>query len=510
MIRALVTRDIVAVVAGKHVDDARAVVAAHHVHQRVEEGLRVILVERGKILFNRAGILPAHQEGNQRLAQRIVHHAVERIAEHIGAHRAVGNLVAGVLPHLAEHSRLRINGLDLAAQLAQELHRQLIRHVKAPAAGALTHPVLHHGVFAAQDILAEILVHFIDVGQRAEAPPALVVVRPVFEGEPLLVRGFRVAVRADLFAVRAAAVEIYAVAAHVGKHAVEHNADAHRLRFLAELAQLLFIAEHRVDLHIVARVVFMVGSRGKDRVEVDHAHAHILQIGQLLADALKVAAEEVVREVIAVVRYVQPRHLVPVFMALDLFIHVILGVHQRVRALAMEETVHHDLIHHAVVHPFRRLIRRVVHGDLEIDRAAHTPLAAAGIIRRAKRMQHAVRGDLKAIPEQAGLVAHLDLRLIIALALPCAERAHRVILLRPVPCTQLYAVRLAAVNHGDAQAYLRPCGQRPLREAIKRVSGVMRENHGNTPSIISCAAPSSENSLKRRAPGFLSVIRSML
>ena len=40
------------------------------------------------------------------------------------------------------------------------------------------------------------------------------------EGEPFEIRRMRVAVRADVFAVRAATVKIEAVVADVGKHAV--------------------------------------------------------------------------------------------------------------------------------------------------------------------------------------------------------------------------------------------------------------------------------------------------
>ena len=154
---------------------------------------------------------------------------------------------------------------------------------------------------------------------------------------------------------------------------------------------------------------------------------------------------------------------------------------QRVRALAVIETVHHDLIHDAVAHPRRRRVAGIVDRDLEIrSGAAHAALAAAGFVRRAQTQAAAVRaGGLKAVPVQAGRLADRHLHLIKALPVLCAQRPHREALLFSVPYAQVQALRLARSGNGHAKANLRPRRQCPQGEAIERVCGVMLKNHGD-------------------------------
>ena len=278
--------------------------------------------------------------------------------------------------------------------------------------------------------------------------------------------------------MRAAAVEIHAVVADVGEHAVEHHADAELARLLAQRAQRLFVAKHRVDAHVVAGVVFVVGAPLEDRVKVEHGHAQLLEVGKLLAHALEGTAVEVVGEVVAVFGDVEEGHLVPLFVEHDVLPG--LGVEKRVRPLAPEEAVDHDLVHHALVHPAGRRVVGVIDGDLEALLAAHPPLAAARVVvRRAEHDALPVHHRLKPVPIQAGRRAHGDLRLVIALAVAQAERAHREAMLLAVPHAQLDALQRLPAHGGKPQAHLRAGGKRPLREAVKAFQGVMLKNHGS-------------------------------
>ena len=51
-------------------------------------------------------------------------------------------------------------------------------------------------------------------------------------------------------------------------------------------------AEMRIDMLIILAVVFMTGRGDKDRIQVQHLNAEILQVIQLIDDALQIAAVE--------------------------------------------------------------------------------------------------------------------------------------------------------------------------------------------------------------------------
>ena len=61
--------------------------------------------------------------------------------------------------------------------------------------------------------------------------------------------------------------------AAVVEHAIEDDAHAARVTRVEELAQRIVAAEERVDLEVVVRVVAVVGSRRKDRREVERGNA---------------------------------------------------------------------------------------------------------------------------------------------------------------------------------------------------------------------------------------------
>ncbi len=58
--------------------------------------------------------------------------------------------------------------------------------------------------------------------------------------------------------------------------------------------QAVVAAEKRVDVVIVVRVITMIGSRSKDRVEVQRRDSQILQVIEILGDPIQIAAFETV------------------------------------------------------------------------------------------------------------------------------------------------------------------------------------------------------------------------
>ena len=148
----------------------------------------------------------------------------------------------------------------------------------------------------------------------------------------------------------------------------------------------------------------------------------------------------------------------------------VLGVGQRVRALTMEKAIDHDLVHHALAHPFRRIIIGVIYGDLKALFAAHYAFAASGMIRRcAQDDMLAVKLCLKPIPQKPRLLAYADLRLVYRLAVVHTQQAHRIAMLAAVPHAQLNIRRFLRVFYAKTQAHLPACGNRACRFTIKSI-----------------------------------------
>ena len=273
--------------------------------------------------------------------------------------------------------------------------------------------------------------------------------------------------------IAAVAVEVAAVVAHVREHAVEHHANAHRARVPAQARKVLLRAEHRVDLPVVARVVLVVGARPEDRVEVEHRHAQVAQVRQLLTHALQIAAEKVARQPVAVVRDGAVGALIPVRM----HAHVVALSQQAAVRHAVVKAVDHDLVHHALAHPARRVIGGIAHRDLigvRIALQAH----AAQVVRRV-----AVQDGLlpllyaKAVPHQARMIACLDLRLVQISALLRAQHAHRVAGLGPVPRAHEDEVGRLIRLHAQADAHALAAAHGAKRPAIERIPAVVIQSH---------------------------------
>ena len=318
----------------------RPVMAAQQVHQRIKEGGGVVFLQGANLAHHLARGEFMRQKADQYIPQGVVHHAVHGIAQHIAAHVAIGHFVAGVFPYLAQQHRVLILRQDGLAQFTQEGHGQLVRHIQPPAAGAGPDPVAGDAVLT-HDELAVAGVGLVDFRQRGNAPPTGVLIGEVFKMIPGVIDRILALVGASRGVV-AVAVEVQAVLTRMAEHAVQQYLDAHLLGVRAQALEVLLIAQHRVNRHIIARVIAVVGARLENGVQIQHRNPQVLQIGQFFADALQVAAKEVQRPVIpgAQIRG-DERRLVP---------HL---VHDAVlplahRQLAAIKAVREDLVHDAL------------------------------------------------------------------------------------------------------------------------------------------------------------------
>src|SRR5512133_357180 len=89
------------------------------------------------------------------------------------------------------------------------------------------------------------------------------------------------------------AIEVRAIRRHVVEHTIENQPDTQLLCVLRQVVPVFLLAEIRIDMQIVLRVVTVVRSGVEDGVHVDRVYSERLEITKLLVDALQVAAKVV-------------------------------------------------------------------------------------------------------------------------------------------------------------------------------------------------------------------------
>ena len=248
-------------------------------------------------------------------------------------------------------------GLYRLADALDEIVGQFVRHVQPKAAGPAGEPGVDDAALAADELLVGgvVLPH---LGQGLEAPPAAVAAG-VFGVEvvPAAVGAVGVVVGPAL-AVAALPVEVEAVRPGVAEHAVQNDADALFLRLPAEQGELLVGAQQGVGVQIVGGVVAVVRVGLEDGVQVDPGDPQLLQIAELFADALKIAAKVVQVQLAAL--------LVGPEVGLALLVGPVDPVgkgHHRVGP-ALEKAVGENLIHHPASQGLRGGKVRLVDGEL--------------------------------------------------------------------------------------------------------------------------------------------------
>ncbi len=158
---------------GQRGQGAHRVVAANQVERGSLGGRRVMLAQCFQEMVHPFGGKLAGQEADQGLLERVAHHMVVGAAEQKIAVAAVTDLVAGILPDLAEQDGVIPLSTDSQAKLPEEAVRQFVGHIQAPARRAQTEPMSGDPV-RASDFLPVGQVMLVDTGQIGKTPPGIV------------------------------------------------------------------------------------------------------------------------------------------------------------------------------------------------------------------------------------------------------------------------------------------------------------------------------------------------
>ncbi len=423
--------------------------AAQQVKRLVEGLVRVVLAQLLEAIGKLVGANAAAQEVKDPGAEGIIHRGVQLFALEVVAQLAVGQLVGGVLPDLADKHAVGTLGHHGGLDLGDELVGKLVGHVKAPAARAQAHPLANNAVLAANELVVVLGVG-VERGHVLVAPPAGVGI-VVVEAKPVAVRGL-LAVDVGLpgadLGIVAVAVEVDRIAPAVVEDAVQDDGDAAGLGRRAQVREVLLGAQHGIDAQVVGRVVAVVAVGREDRVEVDDRNAQALQVVELLGHALEGPAVEVPAsnaQVIGRDARVRGRGI-PVLDqgALHAVQRLVeSGRRALLPILAASKAVGEDLVDHGVLVPVELGRAGLKDRDLERGRLA----VGEGALARGPALVGAVAphgsvGGLKveAVPHQAragrrvvrlkaqvvalGLAAHLD-KLFAGLVGPDAQGAER-------------------------------------------------------------------------------------
>ena len=254
--------------------DPGRVVGAQNVQGAVKGGPGIVLPDDLHGVPEDGGVA-APQPVQGRRPEGIVHQPVGLAAQQIPPALAVGDLVAAVLPHLAQQEAVGLLLVHGTANFGNEVVRQLVGHVQPPAGGPLPQPVPHHGVSVPDDEPAIAVRRLLHRRQGPDAPPGVVILRPGVEGVPIIILGLPALGRPQL-RIESLGVEIPAVAAGVVEHPVQHHPDAPAPGLPAQGAEVLLGAQHGVNAPVVRRVVPVVAVGLKNRTQVQRTYSHTL------------------------------------------------------------------------------------------------------------------------------------------------------------------------------------------------------------------------------------------
>ena len=258
---------------------------------------------------------------------------------------------------------------------------------------------------------------------------------------------------------------------------------------LAELGKLVRLAKHVVDTQEIRRVVAVVAARLEDGVEVEHRHAHVREVVELLADAGERAAVEVPGADATLLVAVVTRLGVPaVNHTTDGAGHAVVGVpgvegKRPLRDMAPARpatiAVGEDLIHDARGKPVRLHLARAVHRELE---ARRLPLHQHALATRTALLRavahHAAVGALdgKRVPDDGRILAREVAREAQVVAFLRGVHGQEALALAIYPCTQ-GAACAAVTAHVDGDAHGAARWHGAKREPIRAVTTVVECPH---------------------------------
>ena len=269
------------------------VVGAQHIHIAGKHLGGIVLHDGHNGLFQTLTAVPLLHIVQNGGAVGVVHAGVQHPVYKVPAADAVGLLVGGILPHLADEQGI---GLQLPQPLFKQKYKlvgQFIHHIQPEAVGTQLQPVLQHRVGAGDDVFDEALVHLVHGGQGVEAPPAVVVIRPLVEGVPAGIRGVLGAV-GSLASEGSLLVKVETVGAGVGIDPVQNHPDAPGVGGLAHGSKIRLRTQHGVGGLVIACIVTVAGKTLGDGIQVQNGGAQRGNILQFLRDTPEIAAEKVV------------------------------------------------------------------------------------------------------------------------------------------------------------------------------------------------------------------------
>ena len=312
------------------------IVGAQEIHGG-EEGRGGIVLPDGLHALPELRRVPAPEVAEGRRPEGVVHEAVGLAPQQVPPPLGVGDLVAAVLPDLAQKQAPRLGLVHGLTDARDEVVRQLVRHVQPPAVRPGTEPVADDGILPPEDEVPVAGRVLVDGGQVPDAPPGVVVRGPGVEVEPGVVGGILALGRAD-GAVAAVGVEVAAVPPVVVEDAVQDHPDAEGVGLLAEGTEVLLRPQHGVDPAVVAGIVAVVAAGLEDGAEVEGLHPQLPEVGELPPDAREVPAEEVPAVLAVPVRQIV-RDILPVLMEPPSGGHL-----RHVRQVGAAKAVREDLI----------------------------------------------------------------------------------------------------------------------------------------------------------------------
>ena len=143
--------------------------------------------------------------------------------------------------------------------------------------------------------------------------------------------------------------------AAVVEDAVEYQPHAFTLRVVPQAQQRIVTAKLRIHFPVIFGIVLVHARRGEDRIQVQRGYAQRLEVRQLLADTVKIAAVEGRAAGFGGQWFipVAQDNVVPGgMMVIDLVLLL-------AALLATRETVGEDLVENLLAYPLRAVIRAV-------------------------------------------------------------------------------------------------------------------------------------------------------
>ena len=236
----------------------------------------------------------------------------------------------------------------------------------------MAQPVLDDAPVPGNDVVLPLGVLLVHLRQILEAPPAAVIIREVTEVVPrieLRILSLTGAIRA----VVAAAVEVPAVRAGVGIHAVKDEPYPLLLSLRAQVLEILHSPEYRVGARIVRGIVAVVRPRFDYGVEVHNANAELFEIRQLLLYAFQRPAVEIVGAVGLLPAARLPAYrLIKACVQLRCLTEALVVLYTRLRRAVVREskTIREYLVHHPFSEPCRCFKALFIHRQPEARLAA--------------------------------------------------------------------------------------------------------------------------------------------